>query len=69
MRNNQICRKNICRWTPDRPEKNRAGVWGAQPPSGFGFRDLSRRPGPGPPALPGTTRPKSNKYFLQILEI
>ena len=30
-----------------RPEETRAGVWGAQPPNGFGFWDPARRPGPG----------------------
>ena len=55
--------KQIWRWTPDRPEETRAGVWGAQPPSGFGFWDPARRPGPGPPALPGITRPGSKKGY------
>ena len=50
---------------PTRQEKNRRGVWGGVygPPSGIGFRDPARRPGPGPPALPGITRPGANKGY------
>ena len=39
------------------------GLGGRSPPSGFGFRDPARRPGPGPPALPGITRPGSKKGY------
>ena len=48
---------------PARPEKTRRGVWGGRSPSGFGFRDPARRPGPGPPAFPGITRPGSKKGY------
>ena len=51
---------------PARPEKNpTGGLGGRSPPSGFGFRDPVRRPGPGPgpPALPGITRPGSKKGY------
>ena len=41
-----------------RPEKkNDGGSGGRSPLSGFGFRDPTRRPDLGPPALPGITRP------------
>ena len=48
---------------PTRPEKTDGGSGGRSPPSGFGFRDPARRPGPGPPALPGITRPGSKKGY------
>ena len=48
---------------PARPEKNNGGSGGCSPPSGFGFRDPARRPGPGPPALPGIARPSSKKGY------
>ena len=48
---------------PARPEKKTTGGLGGgrSPSSGFAFRDPARRPGPGPPALPGITRPGSKK--------
>ena len=51
---------------PARPEKNPTGGLGERShplPSGFGFRDPARRPGPGPPALPGITRRGSKKGY------
>ena len=49
---------------PARPEKKRTGGLGGRiPPSEFGFRDPARRPGPGPPASPGITRPGSKKGY------
>ena len=50
---------------PARPKKKPTGGQGGRspPPSGFGFRDPARRPGPGPPALPGITRPGSKKGY------
>ena len=52
---------------PAHPEKNRRGSGGTKPPSGFGFRDPARRLGPGPPALPGYTRPGSKKGYRLAL--
>ena len=49
---------------PAHPEKKPMGVWGdCSPPSGFKLWDPGRHPGPGPPALPGSTRPGSKKGY------
>ena len=48
------------RTVPKTPQKKTTGIWGAQPPSGFGFRDPVRL-GPGPTAIPRFTRPGSKK--------
>ena len=49
---------------PARPEKNPTGaLGGCVAPGGFGSRDPARRLGPGPPVIPGITRPGSKKGY------
>ena len=45
---------------PARTEKTRRGVWGGQ---WVWVSGCARRPGQGPPALPGITRPGSKKGY------
>ena len=48
---------------PARPEKTRWGVWGGVAPKWVWVSGCARRPGPGPPAIPGITRPGSKKGY------
>ena len=48
---------------PGLPRRNPSGGLGGAASSGFGFWDPARRPGPGPPVLPGITRPGSKKGY------
>ena len=48
---------------PGPPRRNPSGGLGGAAPQWVRVLDPARRPGPGPPALPGITRPGSKKGY------